>query len=354
MKLKAHEVDGWVNKLKPEDAPALVLVYGPDRGGVHETAKALRLAYLGDAYDPLQYVALDESALAGQAGLLADEAAAMPMFGNHKLVHVNGGNAAVQAAVTFFLAKMDTGIAASGAAMVIVEADNLRPTAPLRKAAETHKTAMALPCYALEARDIGRLIRQVLEQENYRIDAQAMDLLTARLATDRGVIHRELERLMLYKGVRAAKSEPGMVTGDDVEAALGDQAQGDFDRLIDNVALGRLDEADRALARLEAAGTNAASALAMARLHFQTMHLALGQIERGTAQTKALSVFRPPLHFRRKPLVEQQMRLWSSGKCARALEILNAAEKACRGGTGGLAQAQAGNALLRIARAAQR
>ncbi|MGB0314465.1 MAG: DNA polymerase III subunit delta, partial [Parvibaculales bacterium] len=354
MKLKAHEVDGWVKGLKADKAPALVLVYGPDRGGVHETAKALRHAYLGDAYDPLQYVALDEGAMAGQPGLLADEAAALPMFGEHKLVHISGGNAAVQAAVKFFLATLDAGATMSGAAMVIVEADNLRPTAPLRKAAEGHKAAMALPCYALEARDIGRLIRQYLEQENYRIEAQAMDLLTARLATDRGVIQRELERLVLYKGVRAAKAEPGMVTGDDVEAALGDQAQGDFDRLIDSVALGRLDEADRAMARLEAAGTNAAGALAMARLHFQTLHLALGQMERGTAQTKALGAFRPPLHFRRKPLVEQQMRLWSSSKCARALEILNAAEKACRGSAGGLAQAQAGNALLRIARAAQR
>ncbi|NBR51420.1 MAG: DNA polymerase III subunit delta [Alphaproteobacteria bacterium] len=354
MKLKAHEVDGWVKGLRADKAPALVLVYGPDRGGVHETAKALRHAYLGDAYDPLQYVALDEGALAGQPGLLADEAAALPMFGEHKLVHISGGDAAVQAAVKFFLATLDAGATMSGAAMVIVETDNLRPTAPLRKAAEGHKAAMALPCYALEARDIGRLIRQYLEQENYRIEAQAMDLLTARLATDRGVIQRELERLVLYKGVRAAKAEPGMVTGDDVEAALGDQAQGDFDRLIDSVALGRLDEADRAMARLEAAGTNAAGALAMARLHFQTLHLALGQMERGTAQTKALGAFRPPLHFRRKPLVEQQMRLWSSSKCARALEILNAAEKACRGSAGGLAQAQAGNALLRIARAAQR
>ena len=354
MKLKAHEVDGWVRGLKADKAPALVLVYGPDRGGVHETAKALRHAYLGDAYDPLQYVALDEGAMAGQPGLLADEAAALPMFGEYKLIHISGSNAAVQAAVTFFLATSDADAALSSAAMVIVEADNLRPTAPLRKAAESHKAAMALPCYALEARDIGRLIRQYLEQENYRIEAQAMDLLTARLATDRGVIQRELERLVLYKGVRGAKAELGMVTGDDVEAALGDQAQGDFDRLIDNVALGRLDEADRALARLEAAGTNAAGALAMARLHFQTLHLALGQMERGMAQTKALGAFRPPLHFRRKPLVEQQMRLWSSSKCARALEILNAAEKACRGTGGGLAQAQAGNALLRIARAAQR
>ena len=354
MKLKAHEVDGWVRRLKADKAPALILVYGPDRGGVHETAKALRHAYLGDAYDPLQYVALDEGAMAGQPGLLADEAAALPMFGEYKLVHISGSNAAVQAAVTFFLATSDADAALSSAAMVIVEADNLRPTAPLRKAAESHKAAMALPCYALEARDIGRLIRQYLEQENYRIEAQAMDLLTARLATDRGVIQRELERLVLYKGVLDAKAEPGMVTGDDVEAALGDQAQGDLDRLIDNVALGRLDEADRTLARLEAAGTNSAGALAMARLHFQALHLALGQMERGMAQTKALGAFRPPLHFRRKPLVEQQMRLWSSSKCARALEILNAAEKACRGTAGGLAQAQAGNALLRIARAAQR
>lgn len=350
MKLKAHEVESWVGGLKAGKAPALVLVYGPDRGGVHETAKAVRKAYLGKDFDPLQYVALDESALTGQAGLLSDEAAALPMFGEHKLVHIAGANAAVAAAVKFYLAKLE----GEAAAMVLVEADNLRPTSPLRKAAETDKRAMALPCYALEARDIGRLIRQTLEAENYRIEAQAMDLLTARLATDRGIIKRELERLALYKGVRDKKAEAGMITGEDVEAALGDQTQGDYDRLIDSVALGRLDEADRALARLEATGTSAARALALARLHFQTLHLALGQMEGGTPQNKALSAFRPPLHFRRKPLVEQQMRLWSSGKCARALEILNAAEKACRGAAGGLSQAQAGNALLRIARAAQR
>ena len=353
MKLKAHEVEAWVSGLKADNAPALALVYGPDRGGVHETAKAVKAAYLGKDFDPLQYVSLDEGALTGQAGLLADEAAALPMFGDYKLVHVSGANAAVLAAVKFYLAKLAE-TPGSGASMIIVEADNLSPTTPLRKAAETDKRAMALPCYALEARDIGRLIRQSLEGENYRIEAQAMDLLSARLATDRGVIKRELERLVLYKGVRDKKDAPGMVTGDDVEAALGDQTQGDFDRLIDSVALGRLDEADRALARLEAAGTAAAGALAVARMHFQTLHLALGQMESGMPQVKALNAFRPPLHFRRKPLVEQQMRLWSSGKCARALEILNAAEKACRGGASGLATAQAGNALLRIARAAQR
>ena len=106
MKAKAHEVEAWVGGLKADKSPALVLVYGPDRGGVHETAKAIKAAYLGQDFDPLQYVSLEEGALSGQAGLLADEAAAMPMFGDRKLVHVSGANAAVVSAVKFYLAKL--------------------------------------------------------------------------------------------------------------------------------------------------------------------------------------------------------------------------------------------------------
>lgn len=349
MKLQAYKVDEWVRGLKPDKAPAVILVYGPDEGGVRETAKSLIRQYLGKDYDPLQFVDLAESQLSGQPGLLADEAAVMPMFGDTKLVRVQGGGAAVPEAVRLYL----EGVSDQRQALVIVEAGNLKPAAALRKLAEKSQTAMALPCYALEARDIAKLARQFLDAEQYRIDAQALDMLTARLATDRGIIQRELERLVLYKGPLGKGDTPGLISADDVEAALGDQTQAGFDKLIDNVALGRLDAADRALARLGEAGTSAANTLPALRLHFQTLHLALGLMEKGTPQNQALAAFRPPLHFRRKPMVEEQMRLWSARKCARALTILNDAETACRGASPGLAQAQAGQAVLRITRAAR-
>ena len=286
--------------------------------------------------------------LSGAPGALADEAAALPMFGDRKMVTLTGGGAAAAEAARLWLDG-----AVRPQALVVVEAGNLKPSSALRKLAEKHADAMALPCYALEARDIMQLVRNFLAQENFRADAQATELLTARLATDRGIIQRELERLVLFMGPRGKGEDAGLITAEHVEAALGDQTQAGFDKLIDSIALGRLDDADRALARLGESGTPAAVALSPVRLHFQTLHLALGLQEKGTPQNQALAAFRPPLHFRRKPLVEEQMRLWSARKCARALSILNEAETACRGAAPGLAAAQAGQALLRIARAAR-
>lgn len=351
MKLQAYKVDAYVAALKPSTAPALILIYGPDQGGVRETSKTVLTAFLGKQYDPLQSVSVADTQLAGQAGLLADEAAAMPMFGDEKIIVVSGGGGAVPEAARIYLETLNE--ATSKASLVVIEAGNLKPSSALRKLAEKDDRAMALPCYELEARDITQLARGFIETENYRIEAQALEMLAARLATDRGIIQRELERLVLFKGPLNKKDPAGMITADDVELALGDQTQAGFDKLIDNVALGRLDAADRAVARLSEAGTPAAVALGPVRNHFQTLQLALGMMEKGTPQNQALSAFKPPLHFRRKPKVEEQLRLWSARKCARALSILNEAETACRGAPPGLSQAQAGQALLRITRAAK-
>ena len=103
---------------------------------------------------------------------------------------------------------------------------------------------------------------------------------------------------MLYKGVRDASAEPGVETGDDVEAAFGDQTQGDFDRLIDTVALGRLDEADRALARsLRRRGQMPPVPWPLRACIFEPLHSALGQMEGGTAQARAPGVFSPAAAF---------------------------------------------------------
>ena len=351
MKLQAYKVDAYVSALKASTAPALILIYGPDHGGVRETSKTILKRFLGKDYDPLQYVSLADTQLSGQPGLLADEAAAMPMFGDEKIIVVTGAAGAAPEAARLYLETLNE--ATSKAALVVIEAGNLKPSSGLRKLAEKEDRAMALPCYELEARDITQLARSFMEAENYRIEAQALEMLAARLATDRGIIQRELERLVLFKGVLDKNQATGMITAEDVDAALGDQTQAGFDKLIDNVALGRLDAADRAVARLSEAGTPAAVALGPVRTHFQTLHLALAMMEKGTPQSQALSAFKPPLHFRRKPKVEEQLRLWSSRKCARALSILNEAETACRGATPGLSKAQAGQALLRITRAAK-
>ena len=352
MKLAAHKVAAWVDSFKASAAPALVLIYGPDEGGVMETARSLRARYLGQDPDPLQYAQFDDSAFTGQAGLLADEAAAIPMFGDNKLVHVRGGGGKTPDAAKLYLSGAEAGEVTQS--MVIIEAGNLRPTAALRKLAEKSDKAMALPCYLLESGDVARLARQFLEGENYRIEAAALDVMAARLTTDRGLMQRDLEKIVLFKGPLAKDAPTGMISLDDVDAVLGNSAQASFDQLIDSVALGRVSKADSVMDVLLAGGTPADATLPAIRTHFQTLHLVLGLMENGTPQNAALSSFRPPLHFRRKPLVENQLRLWSRRKAARALSLIQEAEASCRGASKSLAHAKAGQTLLRISRAAQR
>ncbi len=348
MKLPAHNVSKWIDSFKAKDAPAFILLYGPDAGGVMEATRHLKRAYLGASPDPLQYSQMADSALTGQPGLLTDEAAAIPMFGDCKLVHVSGAGGKVNEAVKLYLANPPSN------ALVIVEAGSLTPGSAIRKLAEKENSAMALPFYMLEARDIVQLVRAFLLGENYNIESAALDVLVARLTTDRGVMQRDLEKLVMYKGVLKKSDPKGMITLDDIEAILGNASQASFDQLIDSVAGGRVDTADQVLDLLVSSGTPAEATLPAMRMHFQTLHLILGLMETGTSQNAALSSFRPPLHFKRKPQVENQLRLWNRRKAARALSLLQQAEADCRGGSRSLAHAQAGQVLLRLSRAARR
>ena len=89
-------------------------------------------------------------------------------------------------------------------ALVVIETGALRPSAALRKLVEAHADAIALPCYEADARQLAQLMRDQLEAEGFRIEAAALEAAVARLATDRGIMRREIERLMLYKGPRGS------------------------------------------------------------------------------------------------------------------------------------------------------
>ena len=56
MKLQAHKVAAWMDAFKAKTSPALILLYGPDAGGVMEAARQIKNSYLGKSPDPLQYV----------------------------------------------------------------------------------------------------------------------------------------------------------------------------------------------------------------------------------------------------------------------------------------------------------
>ena len=113
VKLKAHEVDGWVKGLKPDTSAGIGAgLWPPIAAGCMKPQKRCAKLIWAAIMTHCNMSLWKKARWPGSCRLaLADEAAAMPMFGTHKLVHVSGANAAVQVAAVMqpYLAKTDEG-----------------------------------------------------------------------------------------------------------------------------------------------------------------------------------------------------------------------------------------------------
>src|SRR6202040_4361712 len=97
---------------------------------------------------------------------------------------------------------------------IVIEAGELRPESPLRKACERAKTAVAIACYPDGERDLAKLIDDELRVSNLRIAADARATLMALLGGDRQASRNELRKLTLYAHGQ------GEVTLEDVMAVV--------------------------------------------------------------------------------------------------------------------------------------
>ena len=148
--LRGKEIDAFL--AKPDPARPIVLLYGPDAGLVRERADALTASAVDDPNDPFSLVKIDGDELAAEPSRLVDEAMTVPLFGGRRAIRIRAGTRNFASGIDT-LAQMEP-----KDCRIVIEAGELRPDAPLRKACEKAKSAVAIACYADTERDLARLI----------------------------------------------------------------------------------------------------------------------------------------------------------------------------------------------------
>lgn len=337
MKIQAGRADGFVAR-PPAECRALLL-YGPDAGLVRERLTAATKAIAQDASDPFRVAELSPSSLKDDPARLGDEAAALSLTGGQRVVRVLNAPDSLAGLIGDFLAHP------KGEALVIVTAGELGPKSPLRKMFEDEPKAAAIACYADEGQGLDSLITQHLAKQNIRINADALQLLAGRLGSDRMMVRSELDKLALYIGAA------GTVSLADIEAAMGDGAEATQDELSMAVLSGDQAAAQTALERLFREGTAPVGILRSVGRQVQRLHLASGQVRLGKSPEQAIDSLRPPVFFKYKPVMTQQVRQWTVERLGQAMDLLLQAEMDCKT-TGMPAEAVCGRALMQITRAA--
>ena len=306
--LRGKEIDSFL--ARPDPGRPIILLYGPDAGLVRERADALLKSAVDDPQDPFSLVKLDGDELSAEPSRLVDEAMTVPLFGGRRAIRVRAGSRSFANGIDTLA---DTPIKDC---RIVIEAGDLRPESPLRKACERAKTAVAIGCYPDAERDLAKLMDEELRVANLRIGSEARAALMTLLGGDRQASRNELKKLTLF-----AHGE-GEVTLDHVMSVVADASELKLDPIVDGAFAGKPELVESEFTKAMVAGTYPGVIIALAQRQAAWLHKSALALAEGTPASQLLDSGYPRLHFSRKPMVELALRNFSPARLTAIIDQL--------------------------------
>lgn len=332
--IKAAAVDAFM--ARPDPRALCVLVYGPDIGLVHERAKVLATMGLENPDDPFALVRLDGDVVAGDPGRLVDEATTAALFGGERSVWVRLGSRSIVPSLEALFSGPPP------VARVIIEAGDLKKTAPVRSLCEKSPKAAALPCYADSDAAVGRLIDTELGKSGLSIAPDARRHLIDLLGTDRIGSRSEIEKLCLYALDR------GRIDIGDIDVMIADSGSSAMDEAVDAAFTGDVTGLELILTSYVGSGIPAQAVLGSAQRHAQRLHRSRMTVEAGATAGAVIESEWRGLHFSRRSNVERALQSWSGARLeAVVIKLTDAVLESRRAGSFG--NVVAGRVLASIA-----
>ena len=318
------------------------LFHGPDEAGSRALVKALAAAVGAGA----ERIDLSGQELRSDPARLADEAAAISLFGGARYIVVEAaGDEAVAAVEALIEAR------AAGNPVALV-AGALKPGSKLLKLALGEPSAIVFASYVPEGRDADRLVAEMARAEGLIVRPDVARRIAESCAGNRALIAQELAKLALYADASAEAPRP--VDHDALDSIGAAAGEGDLSRLVDSVGSGNAALLEAELSRLRSEGIDGVPLIRAMLRRMALLARLRAEIEAGNsvgavmASPAAKSVF-----WKEKDAVAAQLGRWRSDLIAKSVSRLVEAERQVKA-SGGLGAVAVDEELFAICRQAAR
>lgn len=296
---------------RPDPAIRFYLFYGPDEGQSRGHGERLLKALKAEK------AAVSPQAAKSDPAILADEAAAIGLFGGKRALWVEPAGDDIAPAVEALLdaPSVESAVIAIGGA--------LRKTSPLVKLAESDRHALAHISYELGERDAERVVEDLAREEGLRLAPGIAARIAAAAGNERGIITQELAKLALYCG--ATPDSPKTIERDTLDE-IGAGAESDWMRLGDLALAGDFAQLSH---EFDVSAADAEPITIVRALQRRLLMLApiRAKVDSGARPHDAVASAGKSVFFKEKELVTRLVSLWDSKALGRVLERSGALER---------------------------
>lgn len=298
-----------------DPAIRLYLFHGPDEAGARAFAQRLAKA-LGEGAERVDFTS---GQLKADPARLADEAAAISLFGGRRWVRLDPATDEAAEAVAALLEAPAAGNP------VVAIGPSLRKDSKLVKAASASDAAIVHACYAPEGRDADGMAAEMGRALGLSMRPDVARRLVTAAAGDRAVLARELEKLALFVD---ATPETVRDIGHDALDALGAGIEeGDLTRLSHAVFIGDVGMADAELGRLASEGMEGVPVLRALGRRALLLAQLRGQVEGGEGIDRVMETAGRAIFWKEKDAVRSEVGRWTAEGLATALTRIGEAER---------------------------
>jgi DNA polymerase-3 subunit delta len=304
VKASKGSIGGAVDR--PDSKIRFYLLLGPDEA--QSRALAARLLAASEAAK----FAVSAADVKSNPALLADEAAALSLFGERRLIWIEPAGAEILEGAEALLT------APSVESPVVAVAGALPKSSPLLKLAEASPQALAFTAYLPEGDDAARMVSDLGRRVGLKISPPLAARIAEGCANDQAIVAQEVEKLALFVG--ASPHSPRELDHEAIDALGVDSGDGGVSRLGDLALLGDVAEVAEILSHVSIGGSEAIPAVRSLQRRVLMLAPARARVERGERIDAVLASLGKALFWKEKRAVQTMLAKWTASELARVSE----------------------------------
>lgn len=308
MKLTGREANSYL--AKPDPTRAGLLIYGADAMRVALKRQAAIAALIGpEGEAEMRLTRMSGAELRKDAALLSDAVKAKGFFPGPRVAFLEEAGEGLARPIATALEDWR-----EGDAQIVVTAGSLTAKSTLRKAFETHRTAVAIGIYD-DPPSREEIEADLAKAGLGRIEPDAMtDILALSRVLDPGDFRQTVEKLSLYK-----LGDEMPVSSADVLDCAPSSTEAAIDDVLNCVAEARDRDIAPIMRKLEGQGIQPVGLCIGATRHFRVLHAAASD---PGGPSSGIARMRPPIFGPRRDQMIRQAQAWGVHKLESALQML--------------------------------